>query len=252
VKSKENNAASKEAQGLKSDKISKKDEDVTSSKKTTSINKDVAKGPELIDILNDIQNVRIPIAEVPVDTSTDNTSPNKRASNRAKLAKEKEETLRMYVERSKKCDAEVDAIIDELDGAAKTNITDTNTGSLTDTVWIQTKNKAKVLPDTTSKSTATDEPTKRKTIRLADEQIRQIAYKGGVRTNFIGDKNTKANSSNSEPEIVGVLDYLVRVGINKRSEKLKSTDPKPRHNTPVKVIKKATQAKETSSKECIK
>jgi len=91
---------------------------------------------------------------------------------------------------------------------------------------------------------------------LADERIRQIAYKGGVRTNVIGDKKTKANSSSSEPEVEGALDYLVRVGIKdnsiKRTEKSKSTDPKPARNTPVKPRKEATKAKETPSKESIK
>jgi len=77
-----------------------------------------------------------------------------------------------------------------------------------------------------------------------------------VRTNVIGEKKTKANSLSSEPEIVGALDYLVRVGIkvssNKRPEKSKSTDVKPARNTPVKVRKEATQAKETPSMESIK
>jgi len=137
--SKGGTAVSEEAQGLKSDKISKKNEDVTLSETTTSTSKDSRKSPELIDILNDIQNVRIPIAEVSVETSTDTTSPTKRASNRAKIAKEKEETLRMYEESSKKCEAKIDAIIGELDGTAKSTTTDTNTGSSTDTVWIRTK-----------------------------------------------------------------------------------------------------------------
>jgi len=82
-------AVSEEAPGLKSDRISKKNDNVPLSTKNISTNKEVSKSPDLIDILNNIQNIRVPIAEVPVEISSDNTSPTKRASNRVKIAKKK-------------------------------------------------------------------------------------------------------------------------------------------------------------------
>jgi len=57
----------------------------------------------------------------------------------------------------------IDAIIGELDGTATSTLIDTNSGTSTETVWIRTKNKAKVLPNTTSSVAAPVEPPKRKT-----------------------------------------------------------------------------------------
>lgn len=99
------------------------------------------------------------------------------------------------------------------------------------------------------------EPPKKKTIRLADEQIRRIAYRGGVRANAIGDKKGTGFSSQNEPEIEGALDYLVRVGIkdntNNRVEKSKSIEPKPAKSTPVKKTKEKILSKETLSKKSL-
>jgi len=65
-------SASEEVQGLKSNTISKRVEEISSCAKTTSTNKDADKGPALRDILNDIQNVQIPIVEETVESSIDN------------------------------------------------------------------------------------------------------------------------------------------------------------------------------------
>ena len=214
---------------------------------TASTNDDTKKSPSLTDILNDLNNFKAPATELTDERKSESTSPTKRTSARSKLAKEKEETLRMYEESSKKCDDVVDALIDNLEEASAPKSSSTDMATSTETVWIRTKAKAKVLPTTidnvqrpttvpantrdsapakslpnisvstnaevpntpaptsTNVSTKSTVPTtapsinpatvttsvessKRKTIRLADEQVRQIANKGPVRPNFLGDK----------------------------------------------------------------
>lgn len=138
--------------------------------------------------------------KLPGEICTDSTSPTKRASSLAKIAKEKEETLRMYEESSKKCDEIVDAILGKFDGTEKSTTMDASAVTSTGTVWIRTKNKAKVISNTTTNVTAPVENHQRRKLRLADKQVSQIAYRGGVRANHMGDKKVPGTSSYNEPE----------------------------------------------------
>ena len=133
----------------KSDKISSDKDDTSLNKKETSISIIDAKGPTLTEILNDLNNVRMPPADRNEEIRIDNTSPNKRASERVKIAKDKEDTLRMHEEDSKECDALVNAIINNLDRVEDPPVTLTSTATSTETVWIRTKPKSKVVTTNT-------------------------------------------------------------------------------------------------------
>ena len=227
---------------------------------TACTNDENKKSQSLTDILNDLNNFKAPATELTDERKSESTSPAKRASNRKKLEKEKEETLKMYEESCKKSDDVVDALIENLEEASAPKSSSTDMATSTETVWIRTKAKAKVLPATvanvqnstpvpantrdsapakslssipvstnaevpsTAATTSTNvatkktipatgpsitpatvttsvEQSKRRTIRLADEQVRQIASKGPVRPNFLGDKrgtSTVRNESNKK------------------------------------------------------
>lgn len=277
----------------------------------------VAKGPALADILYDLQNVRLPSSDESIEDIGDTTSSSKRASARAKLAKEKEETLRLYEENSKACDEVMNAMLRDLDEVDKSKVSSSEMATSTETVWIRTKNKAKVIVTTNAddkvsqttpvstttavpllKNTTTTVPaskknpvltdktesvkttglskaatpasipntvatesaptmevTKRKTIRLADEQIRQLASKGGSRPNTASDKRLN-DPAQDEIQEEGVLNFLIRTGIkdtsSKKTAKPRNPEPKPVRTTPVKktadlVIEPKSSATDTIS-----
>ena len=283
---------------------------------TASTSSDTSKSPSLTEILDDLNNFKAPPTDLIDERKSDSTSPTKRTSARGKLAKEKEETLRMYEESSKRCDEVVDAIINNLEEASAPKSSVNEMATPTETVWIRTK--AKVLPTTsdsversttvpantrdsdpakclpiipvsttakghnnpahtnsdaskkssapttapstnTTTTTTSVESSKRKTIRLADEQVRQLANKGSVRPSFLGTKRGIGAVGNNNNEDEGVLDYLVRTGIKettkKRTEKPKITDSKVARTTPVKksseavpdIITPTTESMSTSS-----
>jgi len=109
---------------------------------------EVAKSPALTDILNDLQNVREPIDDGTIEDTIDTTSPNKRASARAKAVKEREEMLRLYEENSKACDEVMNELLKDIDKVDKSKATSNDMATSTETVWIRTKNKAKVIVPT--------------------------------------------------------------------------------------------------------
>ena len=115
---------------------------------TAGTNDENKKSQSLTDILNDLNNFKAPATELTDERKSESTSPAKRASNRKKREKEKEETLKMYEESGKESDDAIKAMIANLDKPCAPKCTSTDMGTSTETVWIRTKPKAKVLPAT--------------------------------------------------------------------------------------------------------
>jgi len=176
-------------------------------------------------------------------------------SQRAKVVKDTAAIMQEYEKCGQECDAIVDKILADIPVNTRAKDTEIKSSVTTQTGLTLSKKNVK----SSSKSTIEPKivgPSKWKTIRLGDEQVRQIVTKGEARTSNPATKKQLDKVPRNSPGVEGALDYLMRVDVKVTPitcpEKSKSSDSRSSKSTSTKQEKEVEIDKETLGIESIK